>query len=127
MRWSQDSALGGHRIHVSSQLGHLPGTGGGPRTPKGMGGTPSDWLRDLGSQAGGKAQALEVGAPSPNCWTNREPQTPGNINRSEASQRSSSQHKDPALPDRLQTPLLDISGQTTSKTGIQTTQQKNKK
>ena len=29
-------------IHVSTQLGHLPGTGGGPWTPKGMGGTPSD-------------------------------------------------------------------------------------
>ena len=32
----------GHGIHASSQLGHLPGTGGGPRTPKGMGETPSD-------------------------------------------------------------------------------------
>ena len=42
---SQDGVLGGCGIHVSSQLGHLPGTGGGPRTPKGTGGTPSDWVR----------------------------------------------------------------------------------
>ena len=41
---SQDGGLGGHRIRVSTQLGHLPGTGGGPQTPKGTGGTPSDWL-----------------------------------------------------------------------------------
>ena len=41
---SQDGILGGRGIRVSSQLGHLPGTGGGPRTPKGMGGTPSDWV-----------------------------------------------------------------------------------
>ena len=39
---SEDGVLGGRGIHVSSQLGHLPGTGGGPWTPKGMGGTPSD-------------------------------------------------------------------------------------
>ena len=39
---SQDGGLGGHGIRVSAQLGHLPGTGGGPRTPKGTGGTPSD-------------------------------------------------------------------------------------
>ena len=30
------------RIRVSAQLGQLPGTGGGPQTPKGTGGTPSD-------------------------------------------------------------------------------------
>ena len=36
-RWSQDGILGGHGIHVSSQLGHLPGTGVGPQTPKGTG------------------------------------------------------------------------------------------
>ena len=56
---------------------------------------------DLGSQARGRAQAPVVGAPSPNCWTNREPQTPGNINRSEASWRSSSQHQDLAPPNCL--------------------------
>ena len=39
---SQDGVLGGRGIQVSSQLGHLPGTGGGPETPKGTGGTPSD-------------------------------------------------------------------------------------
>ena len=44
---SQDGILGGCGIRVSSQLGHLPGTSGGPQTPKGMGGTPSDWLFQL--------------------------------------------------------------------------------
>ena len=76
-------------------------------------------LQDLGSQGGGWAQAPVVGALSPNSWTNREPQTPGNISRSEASWRSSSQHQDPALSNCLQTPVLDVTGQTTSKTGIQ--------
>ena len=76
-------------------------------------------LRDLVSQAGGWAQAPVVGALSPNRWTNREPQMPGNINRNEASRRSSSQHQDPALSNCLQTPVLDVSGQTTSKTVIQ--------
>ena len=40
---SQDGGLG-RGIRVSSQLGHLPGTGAGPWTPKGTGGTPSDWV-----------------------------------------------------------------------------------
>ena len=60
-----------------------------------------------------------VGAPRPNHWTNREPQTSGNIYWSEVSQSSSSQHQDPALPNSLQTPMLEASGQTTSKTGTQ--------
>ena len=77
-------------------------------------------LQDLGSQAGGHVWAPVVGVLSPNRWTNRESQTPGNINRSEVSQRSSSQHQDPGLPNCLQTPVLDASGQTTSKTGTQT-------
>ena len=100
----QGGRLGGCGICVSAELGHLPFTGGGPRTPKGMGGSPSDQycsffsflffffffvmpcgLWDLaGSQAGGWARAPVVGVPSPNRWTNREPQTPGNINQSEA-------------------------------------------
>ena len=45
---SQDGRLGGRRIHVSAQLGHLLGTGGGPQTPKGMGGTPSDRVLSKG-------------------------------------------------------------------------------
>ena len=44
---SQDGRLGGRGIHVFAQLGHLPGTGGVPWTPKGMGGTPSDRLFQL--------------------------------------------------------------------------------
>ena len=39
--WSQDDRLGGYRVRISTQLGHLPGTGGGPRTSKGMGGMPA--------------------------------------------------------------------------------------
>ena len=99
----------------------------GTRTPKGTGGTPRDCLRDLDSQTGGPVRAPVVGAPTPNSWTNREPQTPGNINRSEASWRSSSWHQDPALANCLQTPALDISGQTTSKTVIQHHPSKKKK
>ena len=38
----EDDILGGYGICVSSQLRHLPGTGGGPQTPKGMAGTLSD-------------------------------------------------------------------------------------
>ena len=44
---TQDGLLGGCGICISSQLGHLPGTGGGPWTPKGTGGTPSNWLFQL--------------------------------------------------------------------------------
>ena len=82
---------------------------------------------DTGSQARGQDQTPVVGAPSPNHWANREPQTTGNINRSEASQRSSSQHQDPAPSNCLQTPVLDIPGQTTSKTGIQNQPSKKRK
>ncbi|KAM9087206.1 centromere protein C isoform 6-T6 [Megaptera novaeangliae] len=71
-------------------------------------------LWDLGHQARGHARAPVVGAASQNRWTNREPQPPWNISRSEASQRSSSQHQDLALSNCLQTPVLDVSGQTTS-------------
>ena len=73
-------------------------------------------MRELGSRAGDQAKAPAVGAPSLNHRTNREPQTPGNIHQREVPRRSSSQHQDPALPNRLQTPVLEASGQTTSKT-----------
>ena len=76
-------------------------------------------LQGLGSQAGGWAWAAVVEVPSPNHWTNREPQTPGNINQCELSQRSSYQHQNPAPPNCLQTPVLDTSSQTTSKRGTQ--------
>ena len=82
---------------------------------------------DLDSQAQGWAEAPAVEAPSPNHWTNREPQTPGTLHRSEVSQSSSSQHQDPALPNSLQTPVLEASGQTTSKTGTQYQSLKKKK
>ncbi|XP_067552240.1 uncharacterized protein [Pseudorca crassidens] len=70
---------------------------------------PKSSLQDLGSPAGCQARAPVVGALSQNRWTNREPQSPGNINRSEASRKSSSQHQDPALSKCLQTPVLDDS------------------
>ena len=57
--------------------------------------------------------------PSQNHWTNREPPTPENIQQSEVSQRSSCWHHDPALPNNIQTPVSEASGQTTSKTGTQ--------
>ena len=76
-------------------------------------------LWDLGSQVRTWARAPVVGALSPNHWTNREAQTPGNINWSEVSWRSSSQYQDAALSHCLQTPVLDASGQTTNKTRTQ--------
>ena len=84
-------------------------------------------LMGSGSQATGWARAPVVAAPSPNRWANREPQTPGNINRSEASQRSSSQHQDLALSNCLQTPVPDASGQIITKTGIKSHPSKKKK
>ena len=100
------------------QSSHLPttwvpaGCCWGTLTPKEMGRTHK---RTSGCQA----KAPVVGAPSPNHWINREPQTPGNIHWSEVFQRSSSQHQDPTLPSSLQTPVLEAPGQTTSKTGTQ--------
>ena len=45
-------------------------------------------LLGLGSQARGQAWAPVVEVLSPSHWTNREPQTPGNINQCELSQGS---------------------------------------
>ena len=49
--------------------------------------------------------------------TTRELQAPRNIYQCELSQRSSSQHQEPDRSNGLQAPVLDGSGQTTSKTG----------
>ena len=57
--WSQDGRPGGCGVRVSSQLGHLPGTGGGPWTPKGVGGTPERLGRTWGGVDGGGE--VEVG------------------------------------------------------------------
>ena len=84
-------------------------------------------LQVLGSRARGQAKAPAVGALSPNHWTNKEPQTPGNIHQSEVSWRSSSQHQDPPLPKSLQTAVLEASGQTTSKTGTKSHPSKKKR
>ena len=82
---------------------------------------------DLGLRARGRTEAPVVGALRPNHWTNKEPQIPGNIHWSEVSYRSSSQHQDPALPNSLQTPVLEASGQTTSKRGHNHTHKKKKR
>ena len=74
-------------------------------------------LWDLGSCASDQAWAPEAGALSPNCWNNREHQVPGNINWSEVSQRSTSQHQDLVVFNCLQTSLMETSGQITSETG----------
>ena len=58
-------------------------------------------------------------ALSPNCWSDKVCQDPGNSNLSEISQWFTSQHKDSALPNCLQIPLLETSGQTTIKTETQ--------
>ena len=60
-------------------------------------------------------ELLGLVSPSLNCWTNRECQAPGNINQSAVSQKSISENQDSALPNCLQTSLLEISGWTTSK------------
>ena len=63
--------------------------------------------------------AAAVRVRSPSCWTTREIQAPGNINWCELSQLSSSQGQDPAPTNCQQAPLLESSGQTTSKTGTE--------
>ena len=87
----------------------------------------SGGLWDIGSRAQGQAEVPALEAPSPNDWPHREPQTPGNIHRSEVPRIYSSQHQDPALPNSLQTPVLEASGQTTSTTGTQSHSLKKKK
>ena len=84
-------------------------------------------LWDPGSEAGGRARAPVVGAPSPNHWTNREPQTPGNINPSETAQRSSSQHQDPALSDACKIQCCKPQAKQPVRQEYSTTHQRNKK
>ena len=60
---SQDGVLGGRGIHVSTQLGNLPGTDGGPWTPKGTGGTPSDWVGHGGCEGGGEVEVGQDWSP----------------------------------------------------------------
>lgn len=68
------------------------------------------WARD-------QAWAPMVASPSSNYWANRDTQTPWNISWSEVPWRSTSQHLDPVLPNCLQTPVLEFSGQTISERG----------
>ena len=69
----------------------------------------------------------EARALSLKFWSNRECQATRNINQSDVSQRSASQHQDLALSNCLQPPLLETSGQTTSKTGKKAYPSKKKK
>ena len=62
-----------------------------------------------------------------NCWSDKVCQDPGNVNPSEVSQRFTSQHTDSALPNHLEIPLLETSGQTTIKTGTKSYPSKKKK
>ena len=74
-------------------------------------------LWGLGSQSRSQAWAPVVGVLSPSHWTNREIHPSGNMNQCELSQRSSSQHQDPAQSNCLKMPTLDTLGQTNSNTG----------
>ena len=78
-------------------------------------------LQDRGSAARGWAWAFGVRVLSPGCCTSRECPVPGNINLWQFSQRYPSQLQDLAPSKSLQSPALDPSCQTTSKTGTQTT------
>ena len=65
----QDGILGGHGILISAQLGRLPGTGGGPRTPKGTGGTPSDQVgRGAWRGVRGEEKWRRDGTGTPEGW-----------------------------------------------------------
>ena len=68
----------------------------------------------------------EARALSLNFWSNREYQATRNINPSDESPRSASQHQALALPNCLQRPLLETSGQTTSETRTQSHTSKKK-
>ena len=59
----------------------------------------------------------EVREMSPRLWTTRELPAPWNITPQELSQRPPSQHQDQAPLKDQQTPVLDASHQTFSKTG----------
>ena len=71
------------------------------------------------SPARGRTWAPVVGVLRPGHWTTRKFLIPGNINWYGLSQKSPSQHQDLAPPNNLQAPVLDLSGQTTNKTGRQ--------
>ena len=57
--------------------------------------------------------------PNSGHWTTKDLPVPHNINWQELSQRSPSQCKDPAPLNDQQTPVLNTTCQTTSKTGTQ--------
>ena len=75
---NQDGRLGGHGIRLSSHLGHLPGTGGGPQTPKGTG-RNSEWLGKTwvgGGRREEKCRQDGTGAPEGLLGEGRSSHTP---------------------------------------------------
>ena len=82
---SQDGVLGGREIRVSSQLGHLPGTGGGPWTPKGTGGTPQRPCRMWG--VGGEVKGEEKWRPGGGWGRGKDPPRKGEIGEPLGGQR----------------------------------------
>ena len=67
--WSQDCVLGGRWIHILPQPGHLPGTSGWPRTPKGTGGTPSNQVgRGVLGGMRGEEKWRRDGTGAPEGW-----------------------------------------------------------
>ena len=80
---------------------------------------PCGW-QGLAFLAGCQALASEVGQQSSEHWTIRDLPAPHNISWREFSQRSPSQHKDPAPLNEQQAIVLETPCQTTSKTETQT-------
>ena len=74
---SQDGRVGVRGVCISSQLGHLPGTGGGPWTPKGMGGTPKQPGRTWGEGVGRRSGGQTGPAPLRGSWGRRGVLMPG--------------------------------------------------
>ena len=56
-RQTQDGGVGGRRVRISSQLGHLPDAGGGARHPRVWEEPPKDKVEHgRGSEGGGEVE-----------------------------------------------------------------------
>ena len=73
----QYGRVGGRGVLVSSQLGDLPGAGGGARTPEGMGGTPKRSGRTLGGGVGRRSGGQTGLVPLRGGWGRGRVPTPG--------------------------------------------------
>ena len=87
MGQSQDGEAVGCGVRISSQLGHLPSTGGGPWRPKGMGGTPESlgrtWREGEGRRSGGGTGP----APLRGGWERGGVPTPGGAHSQQQDQQ----------------------------------------